>query len=480
MHDESKSHGLDELIRGASLMADGCFQQYRDTGLFVGSDAYYCLYQHPDPTLRSLLIEKMIITSQGIPNKRAFELFVNHLLWKGLQCQDFGNYQVLFSYKLAWSHVDLEVISETLFERLCCQKVCFLNEAAFLGASTCDHLVDQHLNSSEISCLQSVSALIVDIGANSTSIYPSYEGIIVRRAVRTCEIGGEQITQHLEYLLQQSQGELEGFSSHLPRRRHWIARMLKEQACYVAADFDAECQKYGRFRHRAQKVMNSAMFAKGSEKKAEIDHNNNNNNMCDIPDASPEEEEDSTTTSGSKEDTREKIQQLEQDMESDDEECKKAVETIRKYLSVDLPDGKSLEFALDRQRFYGPEILFHPNIWEGSQGRSSLMTMLLDSYHAIEDSSAQNDICGRIYLTGKTAQCSGLFERLTRECHACHEFSSSVVSLLQDPNYPSNVWKGAEIRLCHMDQVPLETQNFVTLGDYGDLGSSVLSTVLIG
>ena len=104
------------------------------------------------------------------------------------------------------------------------------------------------------------SGILVDIGANSTTIVPVYESMILRKAIQVLDVGGEHITDFMEVLLdslhlrQQSEcltdnggefGGLADYSSAISRRRKQIARECKEKSAFVSQHFPKDVQKYG-------------------------------------------------------------------------------------------------------------------------------------------------------------------------------------------------------------------------------------------
>ena len=86
---------------------------------------------------------------------------------------------------------------------------------------------------------------MVDIGARRTTVVPIYEQIAFHSGVRSCAVGGETLTEALELMLHAN--ERREFGQCTARRRALIARVVKEQHAYVAADFDEEIEDHGSF-----------------------------------------------------------------------------------------------------------------------------------------------------------------------------------------------------------------------------------------
>ena len=145
-----------EVVRFASSQSDKMFQKFRDDGLFVGADAFYVCFDHPDRALRGSLKLSPIIDRGAILDLQAFEYLVEDLLCRGLMLSDASTLQLLFAYKPSYQPEAMLYIIQALFERLSCHKCCLLSEAALLAR--CTSSVAQ-------------SCLVVDIGACDTRIY---------------------------------------------------------------------------------------------------------------------------------------------------------------------------------------------------------------------------------------------------------------------------------------------------------------------
>ena len=102
-------------------------------GVFVGNDARYCCYEHPDAGLRGGLTLKAVLENGHIAHKTGFLLLLQHCLFRGLGIEDLSNVQLLFAFKLSFSSNDLIYLAECLFERLQCDIVCMISEAGLVG-----------------------------------------------------------------------------------------------------------------------------------------------------------------------------------------------------------------------------------------------------------------------------------------------------------------------------------------------------------
>ena len=82
--------------------------------------------------------------------------------------------------------------------------------------------------------------VVVDSGDGVTHVVPVFEGYTVPTAVRRLDLAGRDLTEWMMQLLNDEQ-QARTFSTTADRE---AARHLKEQACYVSLDFDAELEAY--------------------------------------------------------------------------------------------------------------------------------------------------------------------------------------------------------------------------------------------
>jgi hypothetical protein len=87
------------------------FQTFRDTGIFVGNDAKYCCYEHPDSGLRGSLELQNIIEDGRIVNKVGLKMLFQHVFYRGLAIQEASKLQLLFAYKLCMAEEDMKILA---------------------------------------------------------------------------------------------------------------------------------------------------------------------------------------------------------------------------------------------------------------------------------------------------------------------------------------------------------------------------------
>jgi hypothetical protein len=88
------------------------YQNFRETGLFVGNDAKYCCYEHPDAGLRGSLELQHIIQDGHIVHKAGLSLLLQHCFFRGLAIEDASRLQLLFSYKLWLAEDDMKILAD--------------------------------------------------------------------------------------------------------------------------------------------------------------------------------------------------------------------------------------------------------------------------------------------------------------------------------------------------------------------------------
>jgi len=253
--------------------------------------------------------------------------------------------------------------------------------------------------------------------------------------------------------------QLSGLSGQLTRRRLNVAREVKEASGMVVDAFEQAKQQYGAFHFNYVKVMEGGGNSPG--------HNIGSGGSGIGSDVSGIVGNRSTTTKETKE--------------------------IRKVVEIPQPDGSTLSIEVDRERFYCTEVLFDTSLLPSKQDEQSIVQTIIASVDAIDDSVRQ-EVCQKVILCGKTCLLPGFTQRLRRDIEEGLSFldvTTFEVVLAEDvvdadvrsaaaSVSKSAVWKGAELRMKHVHDVPFETQNFVTAGDYADMGQSVLSNLLIG
>eukprot|EP01036_Dinobryon_divergens_P025751 gene25750-34331_t len=407
------------------------YELFRQTGIFVGADAHYCLFEHPDPMLRSALQLTPIISKDKRVHTEGLGHLLNHCFSRGLGIDnhgdadnsttggrglDFQRIQLLFGYKACFDTAELSAFAQVFFEVLCLMKVCFVNEAnlmtAYLRKSS--HAIFSSPRSTGHAAVLvdnvPASMLIVDIGSTRTFVYPIFEGFAIRHLAKASEIGGESCSEVLRELLARQMARK--YSSMPIRRQLSIARKLKEKYAFVAESSFEESQiQFGTLVLERKNVMN---------------HNNDDDEPMSIT-------TDSTAT-------------------------------IRHVESFTSPDGGSFDLSMDRERFYCAEVLFRPDMLEASAMQLGLVELIVSTVAAI-DNSVRKDICSCVLLTGRSSKLPGLPERLQNELirsgrlqeHGllsveCLEPRSQEIGMGEDSSSGSSwdstaTWLGADIRM---------------------------------
>jgi actin-related protein len=194
------------------------YQKFRDDGMFVGSDACFCAFDHPDRGLRSALKLLPIISNGHIVDAQGFVSLLDHVVSRGMKMfGDTSCSQVLFAHKISFSMQELQQVVQTIVEVLQCTKICLINEVSLIPRS--------------ISRNTPSAAIVVDIGAYQTSVYPIYEGLIFSSKVQTTNVGSEHVTEYLQLLLYAQ--NCESYNNLMPRRCKEIARDVKEKTAMV-------------------------------------------------------------------------------------------------------------------------------------------------------------------------------------------------------------------------------------------------------
>ena len=422
------------------------YEFFRETGLFIGNDAQYCLFEHPDPMLRSSLQLLPVIRKDQLVHKEGLEHLLVHALSRGLGADsrgesggqgeegrgrriDFRRIQLLFGFKVCFDSKDLSAFAHILFEVICLSKVCFVNEMNLIAAYLRRYSLHSSTPSPSKSPLLAApslllpascsSMLIVDIGSSRTHVYPIFEGFAIRQYAKLSEVGGEACSELLRQLLGVQM--VSKFSSMPVRRQLSIARRLKEKFAFVAeTSFDDAKDKYG-----------SLFF----ERKNVMHHGNGAEDSSDLG--------------------------FVRSSVTDETAIIQCIERIT------APDGDMFELRLDRERFYCAEVLFHPDLLEESTGQLGLVDLIEATVQGL-DQAVRKDICSCIMLSGRSAKIPGLADRLREELRAggkLQEYGVSAFSveclepLLQSQDHDDDdlsetsreadtaTWIGADVRM---------------------------------
>jgi len=331
--------------------------------------------------------------------------------------------QIVAVHRPGFNAKDFSALGVAVFDELACDKLGLLNSAALALSTPVSSAAP--------------SAMLVDIGGDSTSIYPQYEKIIMRSAVQLTAVGGESVTAMLEQLsanhfstqitgtgetLESSDVTKKGGADHdegqghghghlIPRRRLEIARKAKEKCAYVSQDYSADCRRFGGMKIGGRRVR--VMMTQESELDAAGD---------------------GSATPGSAA-----------------AEAEVAVRELGVTLSLPLPaigssssspSSTCVSLTLSAERFHCAEVLFQPALLEscantqvqaqaqaqaharGNKDISnpsaqppaimSLPEAVLAAAAAV-DESVRCEVCGTIVLSGGTARLPGLAARLSTE-----------------------------------------------------------------
>lgn len=431
------------------------YRSFRETGFFVGDDAQYCAFEHPDAALRGSLEVRAAVSGDGcIRDAAAYGALFRYCVAKAFaglgEDADPSRFQAVFPFKSSFGDTEKMILGTLFFENefpfagsagdgpvsAACEKVYVIPEP-FLTALTA----------------RVASAVVVDIGSRSTHVIPVYEGVAINMSMRAALVGGEHCTDALERLVD-AKG-LSAYSSNLPRRRKQIARLLKEKHGFVAKSFEEAVAQYGPISLEAVRVMHGS--------------------PAEVPEALGRL---LRTESGGTPKDRSAI----------------AVTEI-----VKQPDGTAEEVLLDRELFYCTEVLFG----EGSlsenedppevETEATILDAILAATESIEDYDMRVEICETIVLTGGSARLPGLLERLQAsdylrqglERSGVTSYSIQLAAGVEKPAAgettaaaSSSVLEGAQLRLAALHQGTERMDGgCVTAADYERVGSSCLDNL---
>lgn len=83
------------------------------------------------------------------------------------------------------------------------------------------------------------TGIVIDVGFETTSCVPIYEGFVLNHAIIKMDIGGNDLTKYLCNLITESDNS-KSFNNAAQRN---MINELKEKRCYVAEDYDSEMKK---------------------------------------------------------------------------------------------------------------------------------------------------------------------------------------------------------------------------------------------
>ena len=138
-----------QLVKNASTYASPMYELFRSEGVFVGTyafamlyrilvhneglyigkDAYYCLYDHPDSTLRSNLDVFTPVNGSHISSINDYMYLMKHCLQQALNLADLSTAACLLSYKMKYEDSAMQKLVDQLFEVMNCRKISLISEA---------------------------------------------------------------------------------------------------------------------------------------------------------------------------------------------------------------------------------------------------------------------------------------------------------------------------------------------------------------
>jgi hypothetical protein len=440
-----------DLVKGASHQSGAMFKLFRETGFFVGDDAQFCAFDHPDPALRGGLEISHPLGGDGTILDAAafgalFKYCVSKLLGRMNDSVDTSRFQTVFPFKSTFGETDKMVIGTLLFEGD------FLimdpTTADASSSSSCDRVYVIPEPFLTALSMGRPSAVVVDIGARSTAAIPVYEGVAINKSLRLADIGGEHCTDALEKLMD-AKG-LSAFSSCLPRRRKQIAREFKEKYAFVPKSFQDAVALYGAVSVQAVRVMHES----SSELPEALGRILSNG---DAPSATPAD-------------------------------CS----AIAVSESIKQPDGSSEEVVLDRELFYCTEVLFGGGKGRasgGDDGGHSIIAAILAAVGSLEDADMRAEICEHIVVTGGSAALPGLLERLQSSSELREGLAAVGVKLFNmhlagsayaaaGDKSPSSVFRGAQLRLAALQSGEERMDGgCVSAADYDNTGVACLDNL---
>ncbi|CAM9947330.1 unnamed protein product, partial [Laminaria digitata] len=173
---------LDELVNGASSLAAPMYSKFRESGVFVGGDAWYCCLDHPSIALRSKLKLSCPMQRGQKPTREETDRLVDHAY--GLLKQDPEQAPTLLTYKPTATVDEVLGVASVLLESHRVPAIRMVNEAQLSALAT-----------------ETSTGVMVDIGEAGISVTPIYYGCPVASGVRSEACGGSDVTKYLDYML---------------------------------------------------------------------------------------------------------------------------------------------------------------------------------------------------------------------------------------------------------------------------------------
>lgn len=232
------------------------------------------------------------------------------------------------------------------------------------------------------SLAQEVTALVVDVGEDTTRVVPVYEQMVVNKGIQTAALGGSDLTKYMAHMLLSRRNEV--YSSLVERKMLEVARRIKESHAYVALDFAEEIAQHGSFEREMIDVM------KFHRAHIEIEESSEPGRRLDV--ATMAEPGDALAGSGSGDENAVVVRSL-------------------------LSDGQELALRVGRERFHCGELLFHPALYLDVGQSVGVADLVLESLRNL-DEELWPLMLPNVLLAGQTSRMPGFAERLTAELKA--------------------------------------------------------------
>jgi hypothetical protein len=433
-----------DVVRFASSQSDRMFQKFREDGMFVGADAYYCCFDHPDRGLRGSLKTLPLVSDVGrITDLQALDQLLEDLLVRGMMMSDASGLQILVAYKISFQQDEMAWILQTMFEKMQCNKVCMLSEPSLLCRSVSMH---------------PQSCVVVDIGEMQTRVYVFFEGLLVDTATKVTNVGGNHLTDFMALLLHAQ--HVENYGTLLPRRCKEVAREVKERMSFVAIDFMQAQELYGYFEFESVRVMRPELL-EASYQQGLLKYDPAANSSA----GGPKKEAGVKAT-----------------------RTKLATE-IRKNVDIRLPDGVIISFLIDVERFNCTEVLFMPALFEDCRESNGIIDEIVAAVGCVDESICE-EVCSNIIIAGGSRTIPGLSDRIEHElrqrlkCVAglpegfVHVAGSQNDGAVGVDERTTSVMFGAANRIVSAQNEEVEDEidvhNFLTSIDYESEGSAAL------
>jgi hypothetical protein len=375
-----------ELVHMASGMSAGMYARFRSEGVFVGGDAWFCCMDHPDAGLRAKLDLSWPVERGHLVQGAMEDL---SRLWSHAFAQmklDSEVTPVILTYKPDLLPDEVCDMAEEMMEQFSVPALRMVNEATVIAIAA-----------------QMSTGIVISIGQGTMYASPIFEGCCLTGSVQTAGVGGGDLDRYMDYMLLSR--TTEGYNQMVERRRLNYARVIKEDQCYVAKDFDQEARRAGHFKRKSMKVFEGASINPKLAKYGSYSEDDDNDEPNEVV-----------------------LQQK---------------------------SGQEVVMMVGRERFHTPEILFQPEVWEESTHSRGLVSLIAKAIMSC-DTEIRPDLVHNIVLTGNCAKIPGLLPRLERELLlALPDHLSNLVRLRKLDSAapgqagsgcsPSAILKGAEM-----------------------------------